>query len=158
MTTFNDIGLTKTVFNKLTQTQFDNATEISDTEFYLVNPEYTGGKYLVTTETGDVVEGPFVYNITDGDTVALQANAIYNAGTIATLNLTLPTNGDMSFISQISFTNNSTSSAVITPSTTMKWIGDDCVENVFTPQTNYRYTIMITYDGQNWVGYSRGVK
>lgn len=158
MTTTTETGKAQLKIHQLTKEQYDNLSVVSPTELYVVDMGLTGGKVLVSTPDGDIVEGPFVYNVTDGDSVVLQANSIYNAGTITTLSLTLPTNGDMSFIAQLSFTNNSTSSATITPSTTMKWIGDDCIENVFTPQTNYRYTIMITYDGQNWVGYARGVK
>ena len=40
----------KFIINKLTKTQFDNAQDLSADELYLVDPEFTGNKILVTDE------------------------------------------------------------------------------------------------------------
>lgn len=42
--------------NRLTQTQLENASTLSNTEAYWVDPEFTGGKVLVTDSNGDIVE------------------------------------------------------------------------------------------------------
>ena len=57
MTTYKDTGIeAPIVFNKLTQTQLSNATDLDPTQQYLVDPEFTGNKLLKTTEDGDIVE------------------------------------------------------------------------------------------------------
>ena len=57
MTTYKDTGIeAPIVFNKLTQTQLSNATDLDPTQQYLVDPEFTGNKLLKTTEEGDIVE------------------------------------------------------------------------------------------------------
>ena len=42
--------------NRLTKTQFEGASELSDTELYAVDPEFTGGKLLKTDSDGNIVE------------------------------------------------------------------------------------------------------
>ena len=51
----------KTVKDKLkinyaTKTQIDEATDLSETELYIVDPEYTGKKALATDENGNIIE------------------------------------------------------------------------------------------------------
>ena len=58
MTTYNDTPVNNPlVINQLTQNQFDNATSIAEDELYLVDPQFTGGKILVSTADGDIAEG-----------------------------------------------------------------------------------------------------
>lgn len=58
MTTYNNTGIeSPIIFNKLTKTQLNNATELSNTEQYLVDPEFAGNKLLITDANGDIVEG-----------------------------------------------------------------------------------------------------
>lgn len=42
--------------NRLTQTQLENASSLSNTEAYWVDPQFTGGKVLATDSKGDIVE------------------------------------------------------------------------------------------------------
>lgn len=161
MTTFNDKNLyNPLVINKLTQSQLQNATEIREDQLYAVDMQFKGNGIVTTTANGDLQEGYTQVSFADAATITLLNNAIYNASAaISTLNITLPTTANADFIAEIVFTNNATSSAVITPSATIKWVGDDCDEDyTFTPLVNYRYTIFITYDGLNWIGNVRGVK
>ena len=161
MTTFNDTDLnTALVINKLTNSQLQNATDIKEDQIYAVDMQFQGNGIITTTANGDLQEGYTQVNFADAATISLLNNAIYTTSdAISTLNITLPTTANVDFIAQITFTNNATSSAVITPSDTVKWVGDDCDEDyVFTPLTDYRYTIFITYDGLNWIGNVRGVK
>lgn len=161
MTTFNDINLNEAlVINKLTQSQLQNATDIKEDQLYAVDMQFKGNGIVTTTANGDLQEGYTQVSFGDASTISLLNNAIYSASAvISTLNITLPTIVSVDFIAQIIFTNNDTSSAVITPSATIKWVGDDCDSDyVFTPLINYRYTIFITYDGLNWIGNVRGVK
>ena len=161
MTTFNDTDLnTALVINKLTNSQLQNATDIKEDQIYAVDMQFQGNGIITTTANGDLQEGYTQVSFADAATISLLNNAIYTTSdAISTLNITLPTTANVDFIAQITFTNNATSSAVITPSDTVKWVGDDCDEDyVFTPLTDYRYTIFITYDGLNWIGNVRGVK
>ena len=73
----------KFIINKLTKTQFDNAQDLSADELYLVDPEFTGNKILVTDENGEIVESGssitdipvVVNNVTSTSTTsALSAN------------------------------------------------------------------------------------
>jgi len=42
--------------NRLTQTQLENASSLSNTEAYWVDPQFTGDKPLITDSNGDIVE------------------------------------------------------------------------------------------------------
>lgn len=50
-----DTTIQKLVINRLTKTQFNGASP-SSTELWAVDPEFTGGKILVTDANGDIVE------------------------------------------------------------------------------------------------------
>ena len=56
MTTKTETPVSKLKINRLTQTQFDNASTIEPDELYLVDPEFVGGKLLETDSNGDIVE------------------------------------------------------------------------------------------------------
>ena len=57
MTTYNNTEVTQTIINRLNQTQFNNASSLENNELYCVDPEFTGGKVLVSTADGDIAEG-----------------------------------------------------------------------------------------------------
>ena len=115
--------VSKLKINKLSQTQINNAVALSNTELYFVDPEFKGNNILMTSSDGDFKEGYFIETPADTSTIELVNNTIYNAGTITTLNITMPVYPDNSFIAELDFTNNATTPAVITPSATVKWCG-----------------------------------
>ena len=51
--------------NRLTKTQFDGASDLSDTEIYAVDPEFVGGKVLKTDNNGNIVESSNTYLTSD---------------------------------------------------------------------------------------------
>ena len=151
--------VSKLKINRLTQTQMDNAVDLSNTEMYLVDPGFKGNNILMTSSDGDFKEGYFIETPVDTSTVELVNNTIYNAGTITALNITMPSTPDNSFIAELDFTNNATTPAVITPNVTVKWCGDDCDNSfAFNPIVNYRYTVIFTYNGVDFIATVRGVK
>ena len=82
--TLTTTGAKKLKINKLTKTQLENAT-LSNTEVYFVDPEFTGGKLLSTTNNGDIVESSI--NPDDVGTVKdvqVNGNTIVSSG-IATI-------------------------------------------------------------------------
>ena len=56
MTTFNDTGTGPLIINELTKTQLESASSLSNTELYLVDPEFAGEKLLMTDTNGNIVE------------------------------------------------------------------------------------------------------
>ena len=46
--------ISKLKINKLTQTQFDNASEYSNSELYFVDPEFTGNNVILTNNDGSL--------------------------------------------------------------------------------------------------------
>lgn len=78
-----DNELNQLIINRLTKTQYENATSISLNELYLQDPEFAGGKILVTDANGNIVESdasiqdvPAVINNTSSTSItdALSAN------------------------------------------------------------------------------------
>lgn len=66
--------------NELKRTQFKDATELSETELYAVDPEFTGGKLLKTDSDGDIVESTLSED---------------NVGTVKSVNNVQPVNGNV---------------------------------------------------------------
>ena len=69
MTTQSETATQSLRINRLNQTQFSQAEDLPVNELYLVDPEFTGGRGLMTDLTGDVVEGMYtgtksIYNST----------------------------------------------------------------------------------------------
>lgn len=54
--TQNDTAIDGLVINRLNQTQFDNASALDSEQLYCVDPQFTGGKVLVSTSDGDIEE------------------------------------------------------------------------------------------------------
>lgn len=61
--------------NRLTKTQFDSASELSETELYAVDPEFAGDKYLKTDSDGNIVETDIVFPEVDQTYDGTSANA-----------------------------------------------------------------------------------
>lgn len=56
MPTYSDTKVDSLVINKLTKTQFDNASGLDNEELWLCDPEFEGNKVLATDSNGDIVE------------------------------------------------------------------------------------------------------
>lgn len=56
MATSSDTNLPSPIFNVMPLTVFNGLTDISSTEFYFVDPEFAGGKVLITDSNGNLVE------------------------------------------------------------------------------------------------------
>lgn len=76
-----EIQVSQLKFNELTKTQFNNASDLSETEIYAVDPQFTGGKLLKTDSNGDIIES----TATEADALAggtaLQPNTAITGGT-----------------------------------------------------------------------------
>lgn len=78
---------------------------------------------------------------------------------VTSLNITLPdtTVSDELFISSVVFTSGETPTALVYPqSITMS--GEDCIDGVFVPVKNKRYTVIVSHDGVYYSGVVGGVK
>lgn len=123
MTTYNDTPINNPlVINQLTQNQFDNATSIAEDELYLVDPEFTGGKGLMTDSQGEIVEKQTVTDTTS-TTITLTnavAGTTYKYGTLTALTITAVDTSDEEIT--IYFTADSTGISVSLPAT-IEYIG-----------------------------------
>lgn len=90
------------------------------------------------------------------DSITLTDNTIYNGGNQTALTIALPSTDSVGFLCEVVFTSAGTATTMSYPNT-IKWIGDEVSSNVFTPTTNKRYTIMIYYDGSEYVAIVKGV-
>lgn len=89
-------------------------------------------------------------------TVSLANYTVYNAGTLTSLTITTPSsNIPTDFLAQINFTSGSTPTVINSP--TIDWIGDNVNEDIgFMPRANCNYSIIISYDGDGFIGHIRG--
>ena len=107
--------------NRLNQTQFSQAGDLPVNELYLIDPEFTGGKGLMTDLMGDIVEKQTVTDTTS-TTITLTnavAGTTYKYGTLTALTITAVDTSDEEII--IYFTAG-TSIAVSLPAT-IEYIG-----------------------------------
>lgn len=123
MTTYNDIPVNNPlVINQLTQEQFDNASSIAEDELYLVDPEFTGGKGLMTDNQGEIVEKQTITDTTS-TTITLAnaaAGTTYKYGTLTALTIVAVDTSDEEIT--IYFTADSTGISVSLPAT-IEYIG-----------------------------------
>lgn len=56
MTTVSETGKAQLKIHQLTKEQYDNLSVVSPTELYVVDMGLQGGKVLVSTTDGDIVE------------------------------------------------------------------------------------------------------
>lgn len=78
-------------------------------------------------------------------------NVQYRLGELTSLTLNLPDNIPDDYISSVIFTSGATATNLIYPDT-IKMLGEDCIDCVFTPAANKRYEVIVSYDGVNVVG------
>lgn len=108
--------------NRLNQTQFSQAENLPVNELYLVDPEFTGGKGLMTDLVGDIVEKQTVIDTTS-TTITLTnavAGTTYKYGTLTALTITAVDTSDEEIT--IYFTADSTGISVSLPAT-IEYIG-----------------------------------
>ena len=74
---------------------------------------------------------------------------------VATLTLSLPSDTSGDYISSVAFTSGTTATSLSYPDT-ITMIGTDCIDGVFAPVANKRYTLIVVYDGAGLVGYVAG--
>ena len=84
--------------------------------------------------------------------VQLVSGNIYNGGELASVNITLPNNVSVDFVSQLNFTSGTTATVFNAPNT-IYFNGDACEGGTFTPLANHRYMVLITCDGINILGF-----
>lgn len=78
-------------------------------------------------------------------------NVQYRLGELTSLTINLPDNISDDYISSVIFTSGATATNLIYPDT-IKMLGEDCIECIFTPAANKRYEVIVSYDGVNVVG------
>ena len=149
--------------NKPTRTQLKNATELSNDQLYLENPEFVGGKLLVTTQDGDIEESnevPLTIQVLSAtDSITLSDNYCYQGGEQTSLTIALPESATVGFVAQITFRSGNTPTAITVPQTGFVWDkrGEDVSGGVFTAVANRDYTFVIGYNGFSYVCYSSGI-
>lgn len=163
MTTLNETYVNSFKINRLTKTQLNNATELSPSEAYWEDPEFVGGKLLVTTQDGDIEESndvPLTIQVLSAtDSITLSDNYCYQGGEQTSLTIALPASATVGFISQITFKSGATPTSITVPQTGFVWDkrGEDVSGGVFTAVANRDYTFIIGYNGFNFVAYTSGV-
>lgn len=112
---------------------------------------------VVTVETKKIGgESMNVSNITDLSTFTINTNTIYNGAELTEFGINLPTTVDNKFIAEIHFTSGEEPTA-------FNWEDDilfdgvDCVENLFIPESNKRYSVMFFYNGESVLGIVYGI-
>ena len=155
--------------NKPTRTQLQNASTLSSDQLYFEDPEFMGGKLLATDGNGDIVESddtPTVIQTLEAtDSITLSDNYCYQGGEQTSLTIALPESATVSFIAQITFKSGAVPTAITVPQTGFVWDkrGEDVSYDattqkyIFTAVANKDYTIVIGYNGFNFVGYISGV-
>lgn len=90
-----------------------------------------------------------------GTAAELTDNTEARFGEVATLTLSLPSDTSGDYISSVAFTSGTTATSLSYPDT-ITMIGTDCIDGVFAPVANKRYTLIVAYDGAGLVGYVAG--
>lgn len=114
-----------------------------------------GADIVIPTEGGTLALAPNTVAFTE-TTIELVDNTIHNTGETSSLTITLPTT-DAMFTSQLNFTSGATATAFTAPDT-IKWAGDDIVDNAFVPAANKRYSVMFYSDNVNVRAIVQGVE
>ena len=162
MPTYSDTA-TDLIINRLTKTQFDNATGLDPTQSYEVDPEFNGGKLLATDSNGDIVESSDIPTtiraLSATDSITLADGVLYQGGMQTSLTIALPVSATVGFISQITFQSGATPTSITSPVSGLVWNprGEDIVSGVFTPVASKTYTVIVIYDGVQFVALTEGV-
>ena len=92
-----------------------------------------------------------VMDISDSSlTVTLSNNIDYRCQTLTELNITLDENHSNYYASSISFTSGTNATNFNCP--TPLFTGEDCNNNVFEPEPNKRYNMVVFWDGLYMIG------
>ena len=86
-----------------------------------------------------------------GTSVTLSDNTEARFGEVTSLTLSLPSDTSGDYISSVAFTSGTTATSLSYPDA-ITMIGTDCIDGVFAPVANKRYTVIVTYDGAGLVG------
>lgn len=115
-------------------------------------------KTQIDTKLGDKSDKPDVTDYLESGSalsVTMTDNNIATCPEVSTLSITMPTSYDVTYCSELSFSSGATPTALTYPESVVM-IGMDCIDNVFAPVANKRYTLMTAYNGQSFVGYVTG--
>lgn len=161
-----DTSVQKLVINRPTKTQFEQL-QPNKYELWAVDPEFNGGKVLATDSDGDIIESTLaassiqekttIVQLDATDSITIDSNVIYNGGEQTSLTIALPSGTvDNNFLCEIDFTSGATPTVFSAPNT-IKWRGTDIINGSFIPSASTRYTVMIYYNGVDFVAIERGV-
>lgn len=161
-------SVTQLRINRLTKTQLEGATGLSQTELYLEDPLFSGNKILATDAGGDIIETdetPLVIQpLTATASITLDDNVLYQGGEQTALTVAIPSTPSVGFICQITFKSGSTATTFTETAGDIYWNprGDDVSfdgtlnQYVFVPVANKVYTIIVHYNGYNFVAEVEG--
>ena len=110
--------------------------------------------WLGAEESGKIV------SIAATDSITIADNTIYEGGTQTALTVAVPSSGmDVDFVSQICFKSGATATTFTQTAGDIVWDENsvDLDDGVFVPEANKNYTIIIFYNGFNFIGISEGV-
>lgn len=123
-----------------------------------VNKSDVYTKTQIDTKLGDKSDKPDITDYLESGSVLsviMTDNNIATCPEVSTLSITMPTSYDVTYCSELSFSSGATPTALTYPESVVM-IGVDCIDNVFAPVANKRYTLMTAYNGQSFVGYVTG--
>ena len=89
-------------------------------------------------------------------TLVMNYNTEMRYGEVSSLSITLPQSFEDDYISSVVFTSGEAAVNLIYPES-VKMSGEDCIDGVFTPVSNKRYTLILSYDGEYVSGIVGGV-
>lgn len=156
-----DTQVSQLIINRLTKTQFEGVSP-SRNELWAVDLEFSGNKLLATDGNGEIVESSDVPTtiqaLSATDSITLADAVLYQGGEQTSLTIALPASATVGFISQITFKSGATATSLTYPNT-LVWNnrGEDVIGGVFTPVANKVYTVIVIYDGYQFVGFTEGV-
>ena len=93
----------------------------------------------------------------DSPSITMNHNTETRCGCVSKLTLVLPENMPEDYISSVVFSSGEGSPVNLVYPETIYMTGEGCIDGVFVPQLNIRYTIIISYDGQCISGVVGGV-
>jgi len=112
--------------------------------------------FITSSALSDYQTKATIVTLLATDNITIADNTIYNGNEQTALTIVLPTTNTDGFLCEIDFSSGASPTTVNYPSS-IKWLGDDIYNNVFTPVVNKRYTIMCYYNGAEYVATVRGV-
>ena len=89
-------------------------------------------------------------------TLNMSYNTEVRYGEVSSLTITLPQSFEDDYISSVVFTSGNEAVNLIYPEE-IKMSGEDCMDGIFTPVENKRYTLILSYDGVYVSGIAGGV-